>query len=138
MTSTSTTTTTTTAMPVAGNILGFEVTTTKPLYTSGEPVVINLTYKNVSTQALNLVKMPPILSVMSSETGQPVYTFAAGKDVDTLSPGTTVKFTYNWNQADFEGQSVTGSYYIELEDLQYQGQTLKFQLPKPVRFEILQ
>jgi hypothetical protein len=131
------TTTTTTIMPVAGNILGFDVATTKRVYSTGEPVVINLTYKNVSPQVLDLEKIPPILSVMSSETGQPVYTFAAGKEIDSLAPGNIVKFTYKWNQVDFEGQSVTGSYYLELEDLQYQGQTLKFQLPNPVRFEIL-
>jgi hypothetical protein len=55
----------------------------------------------------------------------------------TLAPGTTAKFSYSWDKTDFEGQSVTGSYYIELEDLEYQGQTLKFQLPRPVRFEII-
>jgi hypothetical protein len=128
---------TTTIMPVAGTLFGFNVTTTKPVYNGGEPVVINLTYKNVSSQVLNLEKMPPILSVMSYENGKPVYTFAAGKEKRTLTPGTSVNFTYNWDQADFDGQSVTGSYYIELEDLEYQGQTLKFQLPEPVRFEIL-
>jgi hypothetical protein len=133
---TTATTTTTTVMPVAGAVLGFDVATTRSVYSAGEPVVINLTYKNVSSQVLNLEKMPPILSVMSSETGQPVYTFAAGKEMSTLAPGAAVKFTYNWNQADFKGQSVTGSYYIELEDLEYQGQTLTFQLPQPVRFEI--
>jgi hypothetical protein len=131
------TTTTTTVMPVAGSILGFDVATNKTVYTGGEPVVINLTYKNVSSQVLDLEKMPPILSVMSSETGRPVYTFAAGKEMRTLAPGATAKFSYSWNQSDFEGQSVTGSYYIELEDLEYQGQTLKFQLPRPVRFEII-
>jgi hypothetical protein len=137
-TSTTTAATTTTIMPVAGNILGFDVATTKTVYTGGEPVVITLTYKNVTSQALDLQKMPPILSVMSSETGKPVYTFAAGKEMRTLAPGTTAKFTYSWDKTDFTGQSVTGSYYIELEDLEYQGQTLKFHLPNPVRFAILQ
>jgi hypothetical protein len=140
VTSSSTTTmtsTTTTVMPVAGAILGFDVVTTKAIYAAGEPVVINLTYKNVSNQKVDLDKMPPIISVMDSATGKPVYTFTAGKETRTLYPGATVKFTYDWNQTDFEGLPVTGNYYIELEDLQYQGQTLKFQLPRPVSFEIL-
>ena len=83
---------------------------------------------------MKMDKLPPILSVMSSDTGKPVYTFAAGKEIRTLAIGDSVQYVYSWNDADFNGQLATGKYYIELEDMDYQGQTLKFHQPNPVQF----
>jgi hypothetical protein len=116
--------------------LGFDVKTNKTNYSPGETVVIELIYENISPDILTIEKMPPILSVMNSETGEPVYTFAAGKNTRSLSQGESVTFTYSWDQKDFDGRVVGGKYYIELEDLEYQGQTLKFYMPQPAGFEI--
>jgi len=130
------TTTSTTAAAPAANLLTYSISTDKALYKTGENVIINLTLKNISSQTMKMEQLPPILSIMNSDTHKPVYTFAAGKDIRTLATGDSVQYSYSWNNADFNGQIVTGKYYIELEDMEYQGQTLKFQQPNPVHFEV--
>jgi hypothetical protein len=129
-------TTTPTTVPTTGTLFSIDVKTNKSVYQSGELVKINLSMRNISSQQLKLDKLPPILSVMRSDTGKPVYTFSGGQDTRTLGYGETIQFTYSWNQADFHGQTVTGSYYIELEDLEYQGQAIQLHPTQPVSFEI--
>jgi len=136
-TSYTTTAATTSIQPVA-NLLSYNISTDKPAYRPGENVVINLTLKNISSQTMKMDKLPPILSIMSSDTGKPVYTFSAGKDTRSLAVGDSVQYSYSWDEADFSGRITAGKYYLELEDMEYQGQTLKFQQPNPVRFEITQ
>ena len=41
-----------------------------------------------------------------------------------------------WDQEDFDGNPVTGPYYIELEDLVYQGIPVQLHLAQPVEFNI--
>ena len=136
-TTTMPTTTETSVQPVT-DFLSYNVSTDKAIYRTGENVVINLTLKNISSQTLKMDKLPPILSIMDSGTGKPVYTFSAGKDFRAIALGETVQYSYSWNEADFNGRINSGKYYIELEDMEYQGQTLKFQQPNPVHFEISQ
>ena len=80
---------------------------------------------------------PPILSVMREDTRQPVYTFSAGTATRTLSPNSVATYTYTWKQLDYEGNALTGKYYIELEDLEYNGVPVQLNLNNPVKFEIL-
>jgi len=131
-----TTTTTTTTYYAVGSLLGYNVRTDKAFYQAGEKVVISLTLKNTANNVLKMEKLPPIISVMNAETHKPVYTFSGGKETHTLAFGETVQFAYTWDQTDFNGRAVSGGYYLELEDIEYQGQTLKIQQPQPVRFEI--
>jgi hypothetical protein len=125
------------AAPFPATLISVDATTDKATYRPGEPVVINLNMKNVSPDPITLDKFPPILSLMNEETGQPVYTFSAGKNNLTLMPNADARFTLTWNEVDFYGRPVTGKYYIELEDLDYQGRAIKLNLNKPARFEIL-
>jgi hypothetical protein len=74
---------------------------------------------------------------MSVAAEKPVYTFAAGKETRTLAPGETAQFNYTWDGLDFDGERVAGRYYIELEDMEYQGKAIPLKLSQPAGFEIL-
>lgn len=124
----------------AGQLLQVDGITSKPAYTnsSSDPVNITITLENTSGQTLPLQQYPPILSLMQSATMQPVFTFAAGKTAATLAPGESVSYSVLWDQLDARRNLVSpGSYYLELEDLDLQGQSLKLNFTSPVRFDIL-
>ncbi len=135
---------TTTATPTAkppiataqGIRLSFSVRTDKAAYQPGENVEIILTIGNAEPRQITLEKLPPIVSLMSAETSKPVYTFTSGTDTRTLAPNQTITLTLVWNQEDFGGNPVTGRYYIELEDLVYQGMPVQLHLAQPVEFYI--
>jgi hypothetical protein len=82
---------------------------------------------------------------MQKSTGQPVYTFADNKGDWTLGPGETRAIQYAWTQLDDKGRAVApGTYFVELEDLDYRvgtaadspHQSLKMNLSQPVYFDI--
>ena len=130
-------TTTAPAKAPAVTLVSIDAMTDKATYRPGEAVKIELAMKNVTAGELTIKDFPPILSVMQVETNQPVYTFPAGKETRTLAPNQTTRYTYTWNQTDFKGMSASGSYYVELEDLEYQGRPLPLNLNNPARFQIL-
>jgi hypothetical protein len=129
--------TTTAAVPSAGTLVSIDAKTDKSVYQPGEAVKIELSMKNVSQKPLTIEDFPPIMSLMQADTKQPVYTFPAGKETRVLASNAVVTFTYTWNETDFNGRPVNGSYYVELEDLEYQGNPYQLILNKPVKFEIL-
>jgi hypothetical protein len=116
--------------------VSIEATTDKAAYNTGEDVKIALTMRNITRGPLTVTDFPPILSVMDENTKQPVYTFAAGEATRTLAPNGTATYTYTWKQVDFNGQPVSGTYYVELEDLEYNGQPVRLNLTQPVHFVI--
>lgn len=124
-----------TSMP--GILLKVNASTDKTLYAPGEPVVINVTIKNAGSQNLPIEKYPPILSLMDAATRQPVYTFSAGSSSANLAPDASITYSETWHQQNAGGGTVApGSYYVEMEDLDYQGQAVKLTLSKPVQFTI--
>ena len=125
------------AKPSPGTLISIDATADKSTYQPGETVKIELAMKNITTGQLTVTDFPPILSLMAAETGQPVYTFAAGKETRVLMPNEAARYTYTWPQVDFKGRPVSGSYYVELEDLEYQGRALQLNLNTPVKFQIL-
>jgi len=142
---TSTTTATATAKPTAtlppsGTSwpkVNVGANTNKASYSAGEPVIIDVTLHNAGPESFNIEKYPPILSLMQSETKQPVYTFTAGSGTVNLAPNGRTSFTLIWHQQDYKGAPVSpGIYYLELEDLDYQGQTVKLTLSNTVYFSI--
>jgi hypothetical protein len=119
-------------------VLKVEAATDQTTYQTGETVRIQVSLKNVTGEELNFNEFPPILSLMKKDNNQAAYTFAAGTDTKSLAPDETTTFVLLWNQRDaFGKQAVSGSYYIELEDLYYQGNTVKLTLDKPVEFIII-
>lgn len=139
-TATTTTTMATTTIPVppTGIYLLADASVDKPVYQPGETVSIEVDLTNVSGLPFTLTQYPPIVSLMSSDTQQAVYTFTAGRQSQTIPPGQKTSFTLNWDQTDAKGRLVKGgNYYIELEDLDLQGKAVKLDLRKPVEFDIL-
>jgi hypothetical protein len=125
-----------TTAPAQKLLVSIDAKTDKAVYQPGETVKIELTMKNTSQNTLTVTDFPPILSLMRADTKQPVYTFAAGKGTRTLATNDVATYTYAWNETDFNGQPVTGSYYVELEDLEYNGQPFRLNLNQPAQFEI--
>ena len=122
----------------ANQILTASASTNKPSYTPADSVNISLSLQNVTSQTLTIQEFPPIVSLMQASTKLPVYTFAAGKTSKTLTPGEKTDYVLTWNQLDAKGGHVApGEYYIELEELYYQGHEVPLNLSKPVYFDIL-
>ncbi len=124
--------------PVDNTPLAVSAGTDKASYQSGENVLINVSLTNTTEGDMVFAQYPPILSLMDATTKQAVYTFKAGSATDTLAPNEKATFALSWNQRNEAGNLVSsGRYYIELEDLYYQGHVVKLTLDQPVAFEIL-
>jgi hypothetical protein len=122
---------------IAPTIIGVTADTTKTEYAPGENIGIEVHLKNVTESNFTINRFPPILSIMDKATGQPVYTSSPGQYTIVLTSGEEATFSIQWDQVDFHGQPATpGQYYIELEDIDNQGQPLELNLTKPVIFHI--
>jgi hypothetical protein len=111
--------------------------TDKFSYQPGELVNIRMEWQNVTSGNLTIDEYPPILSVMDKSTGQPIFTFKAGSNSITLAPGQKVDYVESWNQLDDNGKPVApGTYYLELEEMYYQGKSVPMTLSEPVSFVI--
>jgi hypothetical protein len=131
----STTTASTTSLP--SMFLKVDASTDKVAYPPGEPVVIDVSIQNVGQETLQIEKYPPTLRVMDAATGQPVYTFTAGGSSTNLAPHAETSYSVTWLQQNTKGGMVApGSYYVELEDIDYLGQAIKLTLSRPVEFTI--
>ena len=118
--------------------LQVEASTNKASYAPGEPVRVEVALKNITGEPLTVEQFPPILSLMQSESRQPVFTFAAGENSRTLAAGEVAEFAVAWDQRDDSGRyAAAGSYYLELEDMYYAGQAVKFDFMVPVSFSIV-
>ena len=125
--------------PATPQLLRISAQTDANAYRPGQPVTIAMTMSNTTATPLNLEHFPPIVSVMRGDNKAPAFTFAAGSRTQTLAPQQSVTFNLTWDQRDQRGQALpSGVYYLELEDLDYQGQALKVKLNKPVQFQILE
>ncbi len=112
--------------------------TDKTNYATGETVIVDITMQNRGAEYLKIENFPPILSLMDTKTQQPVYTFPAGSGTANLPPNAQTSFRMIWNQQDSEGKTISpGNYYLELEDLNYQGQAVKLSLAQPVQFSVI-
>jgi anti-sigma-K factor RskA len=119
------------------SILGVTAATSKSEYSVGEDVGIRVRLKNITSTTLTIKKYPPILSVMDSDTGQPVYTTIPGESTIVLAAGMETSFNVQWDQRNAIGLFVSpGRYYLELEDIDNQGQPVELDLPSPVYFRI--
>ncbi len=124
--------------PPPGTVLTAQADTSKTAYRPGEPVKIDVVLKNVTSEPFTVKQFPPILSLMRTETKQPVYTFAGGKSDRTLAPGESAEFILNWDQLDDRGNPAPGGeYYLELEDLDSPGGSVRLNFTRPVHFDIL-
>lgn len=122
---------------VQGELLRVEAVTNKSSYRPGEQVRIEVSLKNITSETLSIEHFPPLLSLMQAEARQPVYTFVEKRESRILAPGEEAEFELKWDQRDDRGKfAAPGKYYLELEDLDYQGRSLKLILTRPVHFNI--
>ena len=122
---------------ISGSILQVAAQTNKPIYASGEEVFIEVNLENTTTEPFVMDNYPPTLSLMDESTGQAVYTFTSGDRAVTLYSGQETHFTLTWDQRDALDSLVkAGTYYIELEDIEQNGQPVQLKLSKPVSFHI--
>jgi hypothetical protein len=135
-TTTTAPTSTATQAPTLATQFRVDAQTDKSIYRPGEAVNIEVTMKNTSAGPLTVDKYPPILSLMQSGTNQTAYTFAGGTGPRTFAAGESASYNLAWDQMDYKGRPATGSYYLELEDLENKGQAIKLNLVNPVYFEI--
>jgi hypothetical protein len=120
-----------------GTILAVAGDTSKDAYSAGEPVEIALSVKNVTDEPLTLDRFPPNLSLMNADTREAVFTFSRGGSTVTLAPGQETRFTTTWDQTDSRGAPAPpGSYFVELEDIEYEGEPLKLTFVGTVGFDI--
>jgi hypothetical protein len=125
------------AAGASGIFLRAGAITDKTVYAAGEDVKITVRLTNLNSQTVTLDQFPP-LSLMRADTKMPAYTFAAMKDNRTLAPYETASYIFDWNQLDSKGApAASGFYYVELEDLDYQGRSVQLNLAQPVTFDIL-
>ncbi|HXY74657.1 MAG TPA: hypothetical protein VEH58_04970 [Dehalococcoidales bacterium] len=130
-------TTTATQLPPSGGLMAAAASTDKPAYLSGQNVEIKISLKNDTADTLTINDFPPIVSVLNSETGLAVYTFERTVTGVTLPPFATTSYSLNWNQTTSAGTpAAPGNYYVELEDINYQGNDIKLSLTTPARFTI--
>jgi hypothetical protein len=130
--------TVTVAAPGGIVYLRSSASTDKAAYLPGELINIQVELTNITHQPVVLNEFPPTLSLMQSESQKPVYTFNAGLVSRTLAPGETIAYNIAWNQLDDKGRHVSpGGYYLELEEVYRQGQSVHMDLVKPAGFAIL-
>jgi hypothetical protein len=124
--------------PAGGTLyIRSNASTDKSSYVPGEQVYIQVNMTNITKSAVILEQYPPTLSLMRVQTGQPVYTFTAGVTPRTINPGETATYSLSWDQLDAHGRHVTpGGYYVELEEVYRQGQSVHLDLAKPAYFNI--
>ena len=120
-----------------GTVLSVMAGTDQSSYSRGQEVRIDVILRNVTSQPFKVEQFPPILSLMDDATKRPVYTFASGQGSVTLAPGQETRFSLDWDQRDASGATVpAGRYYIELEDVDSQGNQIQLRLSTPVYFDV--
>lgn len=122
----------------AASALLAEATTDKSVYQPGETVRVNVVLANNTGTPVTFEQFPPLLSLIREDSAQAAQTFPAGADSRTLAPGDTASFGLVWDQKTASGSAApTGGYYVELEDIDSQGKTLRLVFTQPARFDIL-
>jgi hypothetical protein len=125
-------------LPGTQAVLAADARTDQASYLPGERVAISVTLINVTSQPFPVEHFPPTVSIMDSNTQQGVYTFPAGTQSVSLPPGSPVTFNLVWNERNDRGQPAPpGSYYLELENIEYGGQSYRVNLSRPVQWIIL-
>jgi len=90
----------------------------KTAYPSGEPVEIDLVFKNTSSESITLAPFPPAMQILQAQTGEVIWSSTEGDVRLSLSPAKTVSYTLIWNQQDDSGEQVVPDLYsVYLADI---------------------
>ncbi len=114
-------------------------TTDKNIFSFGEDIRIEFSFKNISLKIFEIDPFPPEVRIMRpSPYDEPVRSFPAGRDTNSLTPGEVASYTLTWDQRDDRGQQVAyGYYYIELGYSRFDGGLIKLNLSGNRRVLIL-
>lgn len=93
----------------------------KDSYLPGEDIVIEFSFKNATTETFELAPFPPQVEIMRpSPYDEPVRSFPAGAESESLAPDEVVSYTLTWDQRNDQGQQVAyGHYYLKLGDIRH-------------------
>lgn len=123
--------------PAKSPLLQVDARPDRTSYYPGEDIKIEFTVKNLTSKPVQIEPFPPIVSIMETASSKPVRTFLGGAP-KSLAPYETTGFALDWDQRDDSGRIVSnGDYYLELEDIRYQGNFFQLNLAKPVHLNLL-
>jgi hypothetical protein len=97
--------------PVPNPFFDLTVTPYQDAYLPGEPVSVELSLVNISSEPVIMSPYPPEIEITLSRPVEVVQTFAAGSGEVELEPGEKVAYTLAWNQRNSKGQLVAPGYY---------------------------
>jgi hypothetical protein len=86
-------------------------TASKTAYVLGENVQIELSFRNLSSEPIQLEPFPPPVTIVRSESGELIRSFPAGAESKSLESGEEVIYTLTWDQRDDQQQQVAYGYY---------------------------
>jgi hypothetical protein len=95
----------------SANLIEAKLAGMKDNYLPGEPVVIELTYQNVSGESLSFEWFPPAVAIEAADGGV-VRTFAAGADAVPVVPEQVIRYGVTWDQLNDSGQTVAPGNYV--------------------------
>jgi len=106
----------------------------KPSFLPDEDILIELSFKNVTTESIKMEPFPPVIQIVrASPYDQVVRTFPAGTDSESLTPGKAVGYALSWNQHDDQGQQMPdGHYYLRLGRIRLGDRWVSISLHDPI------
>jgi hypothetical protein len=108
----------------------------KDTYLTGEDVVIEFSFRNVTSEPFQIDPFPPLIQI--SHHIEVLRSFTPGEVIKALAPDEVVTYILTWNQTDEQGQQVPyGNYYIKLGDIKLGDRTMSLSLSGTRQFLIL-
>jgi hypothetical protein len=108
----------------------------KDTYLPGEDVVIEFSFKNVTSEPFQIDPFPPLIQI--SHHSEVLRSFSPWEATNTLGPDEVVTYILTWDQSDEQEQQVPyGNYYIKLGDIKLGDRTMSLHLSGTRQFLIL-
>jgi hypothetical protein len=84
----------------------------------GEEVKIELVFRNVSSESVEVTPFPPAIQITQAESGEVIRSLAEGNERREISPSGALNFTLVWDQLDDNRkQVVPGRYSLSIIDV---------------------
>ena len=126
-------------IPLLAHQIEAEATLNKGFYLAGEDIVIELSFKNVTSQIFQMEPFPPkVLVTPTKQYGIKIRKFPEGTGTKVLNPAEVANYTLTWDQRDNQGKQVPFGYYrLALGSIHVMGQPYLLELKRPVQLLIL-
>jgi hypothetical protein len=80
-------------------------------YLPGEPIEVELSLGNISSDPITLDPYPPQIQVKPQNQDEVVFSVAAGSQALEIKPGDTITLDFTWDQKGTEGNQVSPGWY---------------------------